>query len=205
VLDLIEHSPTGAVPRTPAYDEAIAHLRATQQVYASADHKDGHVTARSLARLPLFHAANLPEFIAGSLDAAALEPNHAIFDRYLQSLPPLQRSRAEGFREKVSGRPIHHRQKFVPGQPADLLNTLFLVPGAGPQPGLPGNYLHGALTEFHDAKHPRPWCLHLCDSSNDSALLDLASLPEALAKLQEVLDSAPFHLSELEALGFRLD
>ena len=33
---------------------------------------------------------------------------------------------------------------------------------------------------------------------------DTPKLPEALAKLQEVLASAPFHLNELEALGFKL-
>ena len=29
-------------------------------------------------------------------------------------------------------------------------------------------------------------------------------LPEALAKLEEVLASAPFHLNELEGLGFKM-
>ena len=59
-------------------------LYAAHQVYAAADWKDGHVTARSLARLPTFHAKNLDDLIAGRMGAEALESNASIFDRYLQ-------------------------------------------------------------------------------------------------------------------------
>ena len=65
VLDKIDASPIGAVPTTPAYQDALRRLYAAQQVYASADHKGGHVTTRSLAQLPCFHAHNLEAFIAG--------------------------------------------------------------------------------------------------------------------------------------------
>ena len=37
-----------------------------------------------------------------------------------------------------------------------------------------------------------------------AAGLGTPKLPGALEKLQEVIASAPFHLNELEALGFRL-
>ena len=46
VLDKIDASPIGAVPTTPAYQDALRRLYAARQVYASADHKGGHVTAR---------------------------------------------------------------------------------------------------------------------------------------------------------------
>ena len=66
VLDKIDFSPIGAVPVTPAYQDALKRLYAAQQVYASADHKGGHVSARSLAALPSFHANNLTDFMAGA-------------------------------------------------------------------------------------------------------------------------------------------
>ena len=78
VLDKIESSPVGAVPMTPAYQDALRRLYAARQVYASADHKGGHVTARSLAKIPFFHAQNLDAFIAGSIADDALEPNKSI-------------------------------------------------------------------------------------------------------------------------------
>src|SRR5689334_2204414 len=58
VLDQIEHSAVGAVPMTPSYQDALKRLYASHQVYASADHRDGHVTARSLVGLPSFYAEN---------------------------------------------------------------------------------------------------------------------------------------------------
>jgi len=204
LLDMIEHSPVGAVPRTPSYTEALHHLYTTRQVYAHADHRDGHVTARSLSARPAFHASNLQDFIEGRIEADALEANNAIFDRYLASLPAALRARAEAFRMSVAGRPIHHRMKSGTQHARDPLNTVFLIPGGGPQPALPGNYLHGGLSEYHDSAHPLPWCIHLNDSTNDSAMVDFASLPEALAMLSELLAMAPFHLHELEAFGFRI-
>src|SRR3954468_4758096 len=87
VLDKIEFSPQGVVPTTPAYQDALQRLYAAQQVYPSADHKGGHVTDRSLARLHFFHANNLDAFIAGEIAEEALEPNKSIYDRYVASLP----------------------------------------------------------------------------------------------------------------------
>jgi len=81
VLDLIEHSPVGAVPHTPAYQDALRRLYGSHQVYASADHKGGHVTARSLRGRPTFAPSNLDPLIAGEIAAAALEANNEIYDR----------------------------------------------------------------------------------------------------------------------------
>ncbi|MGA2693497.1 MAG: hypothetical protein ABSF76_14130, partial [Opitutaceae bacterium] len=49
VMEMIERSPIGAVPHTTSYVESLTRLYAAHQVYPSADHKGGHVTARSLA------------------------------------------------------------------------------------------------------------------------------------------------------------
>ncbi len=198
VLDMIDHSPIGAVPRTLTHQDALKRLLATQQVYASADFKDGFVTARSLAKEPSFCAENLDALIAGEITADALESNALIFDRYVQSISLDHRVRAESKRLMVAGKPAHHRSKHDGVVIHDPLHSLFLVPGAGKHPGLPGNYLYGFVHEMSAGV----WTLHLHDSDDDSAKFDAANLNEALAKLQEVVSSAPFHLSELEALGF---
>ena len=106
---------------------------------------------------------------------------------------------------KVAGKPVHHRKHH--GDPAapvihDPVHTLFLVPGTGPNRGLPGNYLYGSVLEV--SVTPSAWALQLHDSDDGAAVFDAATLQEAMAKLQEVFESAPFHLNELEALGFRL-
>ena len=203
VLDMIEHSPTGVVPVTPSYQDALNRLYASHQVYANADHKGGHVTARLLARLPSFHAADLPALIAGRIGPGALEANSGVFDRYLSSLPADRRLRAGAFRTKVVGRPVLHRAKHIGAEKVqaahDLPHTLFLVPGAGPHPGLPGNYLYGSVLQTGDGS----WAVQVHDSDDGAALFGAASMQEALAKLQEILDCAPFHMSELEALVFR--
>jgi hypothetical protein len=204
VLDLIEHSPVGAVPFTPTYQDALKRLYASHQVYASADHKGGHVTVRALARQPLFHAANLDALGAGTIEAAALESNSGIFDRYLAHLSAALRPRAETFRLKVVGRSVHHR-KHGGGAPGihDPVHSLFLVPGAGPHPGLPGNYLYGALFEVADTPGAAPhWAIQLHDADDGASTCDTPALPAALEKVQEVFASVPFHLSELAALGF---
>ena len=64
---MIEHSPVGAVPFTPTYQDAMKRLYASHQVYADADHKNGHVTARSLAKKPHFQANTLESVIAGKI------------------------------------------------------------------------------------------------------------------------------------------
>src|SRR6185312_8154487 len=88
ILEMIEQSPIGAVPFTPAYRDALSRLYASHQVYASADHKGGHVTARSLAGAPPFFADNLADVIAGRTTPDSLEANAKIFDRYVHSLAP---------------------------------------------------------------------------------------------------------------------
>lgn len=201
VLDKIEASPIGAVPGTPAYQDSLRRLYAAQQVYPSADHKGGHVTARSLISLPFFHANNLDAFIAGEINDEALEPNASIYDRYVQSLPLDLRSRAEAQRTMVIGKPILHRARHGVQAVHDPLHTLFLVPGAGPHPGLPGNYLHGAVFHVGDEATGN-WVLHVHDREDGASLFGTPKLADALAKLEEVLASAPFHLNELDGLGF---
>jgi hypothetical protein len=208
VLDMIEHSPVGAVPLTPSYQDALKRLYGAHQVYADADHRDGHVTARSLARLANFHAANLDALVAGTIPPDALEPNSSIFERYVHSLPADRRARAEGFRTKVAGRPILHRSKHVGAeklpQVHDLTHTLFLVPGTGPHPGLPGNYLYGSLLEAGAGAPPGAWAIQIHDNDDGAAVFSTSGLAPALAKLQEVLDSAPFNMNELGGLDFRI-
>ena len=202
VLDIIEHSPIGAVPHTPAYQDALKRLHASHQVYPDADHKDGHVTAGSLAKLPSFSANNLDALVAGTITAEQLESNKGIYDRYVASLPAALRAKAESHRLPVIGKAIHHRHKHGHEAIHDPLHTVFLVPGAGPHPGLPGNYLYGSLLQLK--ADGSAWVIHVHDNLDGAAHGDAASLAEALAKLQEVLASAPFHLGELEALGYRM-
>lgn len=205
VLDMIEHSPIGAVPVTPAYQDAINRLYASHQAYPDADHKNGHVTARSLIKLPSFYAENLDAVVAGQINVTELETNAKIFDRYVQSLPAALRAKAEGFRLAVAGKVAHHRAKH--GGDAvhhDPIHTHFLVPGTGPHPGLPGNYLHGSALQLSADSATSKWTLHLHDSDDGVAIYDSPNMADALTKLQEVLASAPFNMNELEALGFRL-
>lgn len=204
VLDKIELSPIGALPATPAYQDALKRLYASRQVYAHADHKGGHVTARSLARLPLFHAHNLEAFIAGRLSEAELETNASIYERYVQSLAPGLRARAESLRIAVIGKPHHHRAKQGAAEVHDPLHMLFLVPGAGPNPGLPGNYLHGSVFHVGPDETNGRWEIHVHDSDDGACIHAVPSRAHALAKLEEVIASAPFHLSELDGLGFAL-
>jgi hypothetical protein len=85
----------------------------------------------------------------------------------------------------------------------DPIHTLFLVPGAGPNPGLPGNYLHGAAVQLRAAADS-PWSVNVHDADDGDALIEVATMAEALAKLVEVIECAPFTMDELEALGFTL-
>jgi hypothetical protein len=210
VLDLIEQSPVGAVPHTPTYRDVLARLRASHQVYASADHKDGYVTVRSLARLPVFHAKNLELLAAGGALATgaegseALEPDAEIFSRYVQSLPEALRGRAEAARALVVARKTQHRARHGAVAARDPAHTLFLVPGTGPHPGLPGNYLYGSLYEER-AEAGSGWGLYLHDGEDGVARCTLPGRTEAWAKFEEVLASAPFQLAELETLGFHLE
>lgn len=203
VLEMIERSPVGAVPHSPAYVDALARLYASHQVYADADHKGGHVSVRSLATRAAFHASNLEDFIAGKIDAEALESNASIYDRYVQSLPVAQQARAENFRVMVIGKPAHHRAKHGVEAAHDPLHALFLLPGAGAHPGLPGNYLHGSVFHVGADDATGSWAVHVHDADDGAALFNAPTLAEALQKIQELIASAPFHLSELDALGFR--
>jgi hypothetical protein len=204
ILDLIEASPIGAVPVTPAYQDALRRLYASHQVYADADHKSGHVTARSLLRLPLFHANNLAALMAGQIAPEALETNSSIFDRYVQSLPADRRAQAESHRLTVAGRVAHHRAKHGVAVAHDPVHTLFLVPGAGPHPGLSGNYLYGSAFQLEADAATSRWAVNLHDSDDGAALFEAPTMTAALEKMQEVLASAPFTMLELPALGFRL-
>jgi hypothetical protein len=198
VMEMIEHSPVGAVPRTMTHQDALKRLLLTQQVYAHADYKDGFVTARSLATLPSFYAENLDALIAGQITADTLEANARIFDRYVQSLPEAHRARAESLRLLVAGKPAHHRTKHDGAIIHDPVHSLFLVPGAGTHPGLAGNYLYGFVHELN----PEAWTVYLHDSDDGATTFAVTTMAAALAKLQEVLASAPFHLNELDALEF---
>lgn len=203
VLDMIEHSPVGAVPATPAYQDALIRLYAAHQVYGSADFKDGHVTARSLTHLPSFHAANLEDLIANRIAPNALESNSSIYDRYVRSLPEARRAKAESYRIAVAGRPAHHRKHGSGEAVHDPVHTLFLVPGTGPHHGLPGNYLYGSVLQLSVAPDA-PWAIHLHDCDDGVVMYDAPTMSDALDKLQEVLASAPFTLLETVGLGFRL-
>ena len=204
VLDKIELSPVGAVASTPSYQDALRRLYAAQQVYGHADHKDGHVTARSLATLPIFHAANLAEFIAGKITEEQLEPNASIYDLYVKSLPVDLHERAEACRIMVIGKPAHHRAKHGAEVVHDPMHMLFLVPGAGPHPGIPGNYLNGALFHIGADEATGKWVINVHDRDDGAAEFKVTQRANALAMLEDVLASAPFHLSELEALGFEM-
>lgn len=203
VLEMIEHSPVGAVPHTPSYQDALKRLRSSHQVYASADHKGGHVTVRSLAALPSFYANNLEAFAAGTSDASALEADNVIFDRYVQSLPAALHAKAEASRNLVVARPAHHRAKHGAEALLDPVHTLFLVPGAGANPGLSGNYLHGSLVQDTGDIVNGAWSVHVHDSLDGAAICTVAGRSAAFEKLQELEASAPFLLSELDALGFK--
>ncbi len=208
VLEMIEHSPIGAVPSTPTYQDALKRLYAAHKIYASADHKNGHVTARSLASAPAFRANNLEAFVAGKIPADALEANGSIFDRYVAALPAGRREKAASHRLHVAGKPAHHRAKHGADGAAhvvhDPLHSLFLVPGAGRNPGLAGNYLYGSVLQL-TAAADSAWAVHLHDSDDGAAFCEAATMAEAFGKLEELIASAPFTMVELEALGFRLN
>lgn len=206
VMEMIEHSPIGAVPHTTSYVESLTRLYAAHQVYPSADHKGGHVTARSLAGRPAFFAANLEGMASGQTKPEALESNAKIFDRYVESLPPGDRQRAELHRAKATGKPPHHRKHHgIDAIPVyhDPVHSLFLLPGTGIHPGLPGNYLYGSFFQSGSDAASSAWAVHLHDSDDGASFFEAPDLAAGVAKLHELLDCAPFHMRELEALGFR--
>lgn len=201
VLGLIEQTTNGVVPRTPSYDESTTRLRAAGQIYANSDFPGGFVTARSLARLPLFAAANLEACVNCGDGSVTPEPNLAVFERYLQSLRPELRARAETFRVPLAGHPVHHRAKGGAAPSREPLNLLFFIPGGSKHRTLPGNYLHGFLKE---GVAGAPWELRVADAERGTARLTAATREEAFGKYAELTASVPFLLGELEALGFSL-
>ncbi len=206
VMEMIEHSPIGAVPHTTSYVESLNRLYAAHQVYPSADHKGGHVTARSLSGSPYYGASNLEALAAGRIEPEALEANSAVYDRYVAHLPAGDRAKAEVHRLKATGKPAHHRKHQGPGvAPAhhDPVHSLFLLPGTGLHHGLPGNYLYGSIFES-GAGGSGPWAIHLHDCDDGACFFEAPDLATAMAKLGELRDSAPFHMRELEAFGFTL-
>jgi hypothetical protein len=205
VLDKIELSPIGAVAITPSYQDALRRLYEARQVYADADHKDGHVTARSLSTLPIFFADNLDQFIAGAISEEELETNASIYDRYIASLDATLQPRAEESRIMVIGKPAHHRAKHGAEIVHDPMHMLFLVPGAGPHPGIAGNYLHGSVFHIGNDEATGSWVVNVHDADDGAAEFRTTKLADALAMLEDVLASSPFHLDELEGLGFEMN
>lgn len=204
-LDLIEHNATGSVPATPSFQDSILRLISSHQIYANADFKGGYVTARSLAGKVCFIAKNLKDVAEHKITPDLLESNNSIFDRYLISLNERQKNTAEPKRALVAGKVAHHRAKWVGDKKIvdhDPIHSLFLVPGCGKHVGLPGNYLYGMLFQVTD-QQDSPWNLHLHDTDDGLATCTFANLKLALDKLDELVASAPFTLSELTALDFK--
>ena len=104
----------------------------------------------------------------------------------------------------VIGKPAHHRAKHGAEVVHDPMHMLFLVPGAGPHPGIPGNYLNGALFHIGADEATGKWVINVHDRDDGAAEFKVTQRANALAMLEDVLASAPFHLSELEALGFEI-
>jgi hypothetical protein len=159
---------------------------------------------RALAARPSFHAGNIAAVVAGREAPTALEADTAVFDRYVASLPAALQPTAETFRPKAVGRRLLHRAKLA-DTAHDPVHSLFLVPGVGLNPGLPGNYLYGSIIEDDAADPHCTWSLHVHDRDDGAASCDGLPRDAAWAKFEELLASAPFMLSELDALDFRLN
>lgn len=202
VLEMIENSPVGAVPHTPSYQDALKRLVASHQAYVSADHKGGYVSVRSLAALPSFYDEKLEAVLGGKAAAADLSSDEAVFARYVAALPVALRPKAEACRAAVVARRAHHRAKHGAEAVSDPAHSLFLVPGAGPNPGLPGNYLYGSVFQA-TIEADSAWGIYVHDGLDGVARCDGLNREAALDKFQEVVASSPFLLSELGALGFR--
>jgi hypothetical protein len=63
--------------------------------------------------------------------------------------------------------------------------------------------LHGSVFHVGADDPTGSWVVHVHDSDDGAALFSAPTLPEALEKMWELIASAPFHLGELAALGFR--
>jgi hypothetical protein len=207
VLDIIEQSPVGAAPRTPAHQDAMRRLQEAHQIYMSADYADGFATVRTLAALPFFWAENLEGVLTGKVPVAELESDTSIFDRYVASLPEELRQAAEENRGHVVERRQMHRHHKGEEDVHDPLHSLLMMPGVGLNPGMPGNYLFGSLEQLEgtDEDLTGAWKIHLHDRDDGAAFCEMASVEAAFEKTEEVMASAPFQLAELDALGFELN
>ena len=163
------------------------------------------MTARSLSTLPIFFADNLDQFIAGAISEEELETNASIYDRYIASLDATLQPRAEESRIMVIGKPAHNRAKHGAEIVHDPMHMLFLVPGAGPHPGIAGNYLHGSVFHIGNDEATGSWVVNVHDADDGAAEFRTTKLADALAMLEDVLASSPFHLDELEGLGFEMN
>ena len=52
----------------------------------------------------------------------------------------------------------------------ELAHSLFLVPGAGPHPGIPGNYLFGSVLQTGTQAAPGAWAVQVHDSDDGAAV-----------------------------------
>jgi len=59
------------------------------------------------------------------------------------------------------------------------------------------------LVEIMTPGEPSRWTVSLHDAEDSSAVVEALDIPTALDLLKEVAASAPFELSELDALGFK--
>lgn len=205
LLEMIEQSPTGTSPKTPAHQQALARLIAAHQVYHSADHQEGYATVHALTQLPLFYAHNLEDVMTGAAEESDLESDESIFDRYVASLPEALRESAKAARTTAVGRKLLHRSKHDGIVFHDPVHSLFLIPGGGLNPGLPGNYLHGSIFQDHVDDLAGAWALHIHDRDDGAATSEVPTREAALEKFHDVLACAPFLLSELDALNFQLN
>ena len=138
------------------------------------------------------------------MGAEALEADAGIFGRYVHSLPAALQARAEAARAAVVARKTQHRARHGAAAAQDPAHTLFLVPGTGPHPGPPGNYLHGSLYQKSLAADSA-WGIYLHDAEDGAARCELPDRAAVLERFREVLASAPFQLAELDALGFHIE
>jgi hypothetical protein len=114
------------------------------------------------------------------------------------------RAKAEASRTVVVAKRAHHRAKQGSEVVQDPVHSLFLVPGGGPNPGLPGNYLFGSVFQV-STDADSLWGVHLHDSLDGAAMCEELSRADVLEKFRDVMASAPFLLGELDTLGFRLN
>jgi hypothetical protein len=68
----------------------------------------------------------------------------------------------------------------------DPIHTLFLVPGAGPNPGIPGNYLHGSAAGTNlveTTKHTKRWVGFLAIAFDESHGTVIETSHDSISKM----------------------